>query len=193
VRIEAELYRAHDIENFDTAAFRCFTSGGAEVLFFVSHVAGIDTGPIFLYEFEGGEVKGAGRDSDINAGPAGGKKSYASPDSEPLGKIWEAIASVKSRNLPACGLGASSGQVLAVNGAQDSQPEVQNFPRNIISFRGEQGRREITVEGLADILRECFERSLLPSELGVSWSKKGRMVDLSEYRHYPGGRKTDGP
>ncbi len=193
VRIEAELYRAHDIENFDTAALRCFTAVGVEVLFFVSHVAGIDTGPVFLYEFEGGEVRGAGRDADISASLAGGKKSYGTPDTEPLRKMWEAIASVKSQNLPSCGLGASSGQVLAVNGAQDSPPEVQDFPRTLISYRGEPGRREITVKGLAGIFRECYEKSLLPSEFGVSWSRKGRMVELSEYTHYPGGRKADGP
>jgi len=192
VRVEAELYRAHDIENFDTAAIRCLTSVGAEVLFFVSHAAGVDTGPVFLYEFEGGEVRAAGRDDDISASLAGSKKSYGTPDTEPLRKMWEVIDSVNSGDLPACGLEAASGQVLAVNGAQDSQPEVQNLPRKMISVRGEPGRREISVEGLADIFRECYEKNQLPSELGVSWSRRGRMIELSEYAHYPGGKTQNG-
>ncbi|HUU37596.1 MAG TPA: Gfo/Idh/MocA family oxidoreductase [Candidatus Desulfaltia sp.] len=187
VRIEAELYRAHDIENFDTAAIRCFTAAGAEVLFFVSHAAGIDTGPVFSYEFERAEVRAAGRAAEIIARRAGGKKSYGTPDTEPLCKMWEAIDSVKGRELPACGLEAALGQVLAVNGAQDSQPKIQNFPPKIISSQGEPGHREISVEGLADILGECYEKNLLPSELGVSWSRRGRMIELSEYAHYPGG------
>ncbi|MFZ2055372.1 MAG: Gfo/Idh/MocA family oxidoreductase [Candidatus Aminicenantales bacterium] len=189
VRIEAELYRAHDIENFDTAAIRCFMEAGAEVLFFVSHAAGIDTGPVFSYEFEGGEVRAAGRDAAIIAHLAAGNKSYGIPDIERLRKMEEAIDSVKSRDLPACGLEAALGQVLAVNGAQDSQPEIQNFPRKIIIARGEPGHREISVEGLADILGECYEKNRLPSELGVPWSSRGRMIELSEYAHYPGGKK----
>ncbi len=191
-RIEAELYRAHDIENFDTAAIRCTTTAGTEILFFVSHAAGVDTGPVFSYEFEGGEVTAAGRDSEIIARIAGVNKSCGIPDAEPLRKMWEAINSVKGAALPACGLEAALGQVLAVNGAQDSQPDIHNFPRKLVSVRGEPGHREISVEGLADIFRECYKKNQLPSELGASWSRRGRLIELSEYAHYPGGKKQDG-
>jgi predicted dehydrogenase len=192
IRLEAELYRAHDIENFDTAAIRCLTEAGTEVLFFASHAAGFDTGPVFSYVFEGGEVTGAGRDAEIIAHHTAGSKSYGVPGGEPLRKMWEAIDSVKSHDLPACGLEASLGQVLAVNGAHDSQPEIRDFPRKIISVRGEPGRREISVEGLADVLRECYERNRLPSELGISWSRKGRMIEVTGYTHFPGGKKHNG-
>ena len=36
-RVSAELYRAHPIENYDTAALRCWTDRGVEILFIVSH------------------------------------------------------------------------------------------------------------------------------------------------------------
>ncbi|MGB7295832.1 MAG: Gfo/Idh/MocA family oxidoreductase [Candidatus Aminicenantales bacterium] len=192
VRLEAELYRAYDIENFDTAAVRCLTAAGAEILFFVSHAAGVDTGPVFSYEFERGEVRASGRDAAITARLAATSKNYGVPDAEPLRKMGEAIDSARGDVLPVCGLEAALGQVLAVNGAQDSQPEIQNFPRTILSVRGKPGHREISVEGLAGILRECYEKNRLPSELNVSWSRRGRMVDLDAYVHYPGGVGIDG-
>ena len=192
VRLEAELYRAHEIENFDTAAIRCFTASGAEVLFFVSHAAGVDTGPVFSYEFEAGEVSAAGRDSVITAKYNMHRKNYGGPDSEPLRKLREAIDLAKGETRPVCGLKAAMAQVMVVNGAQDSQPDVHDFPREIISAQGEPGCRDITVQGLAEILRKCYEKSRLPSELGVSWSRKGRMIDLSEYHYYPGGGKRNG-
>ena len=37
--VEAELYRANAIENFDTAAARIRTEEGVEILFFVSHAS----------------------------------------------------------------------------------------------------------------------------------------------------------
>ena len=36
-RVTAELYRANGIETYDTAALRCWTSGGVEIVFVVSH------------------------------------------------------------------------------------------------------------------------------------------------------------
>src|SRR5690606_17230028 len=50
--VEAELYRAYPIENFDTAAVRCRTADGVDVLFYVSHVPLAEKGPVFSYEFE---------------------------------------------------------------------------------------------------------------------------------------------
>ncbi len=191
VRLEAELYRAQAIENFDTAAIRCFTEEGTEILYFVSHTAGVDTGPVLSYEFERGEARTEGRGSEIIGRSGSREKNYGAPDAEPLRKMWEAIDSATSQRLPACGLEAALAQVLAVNGAQDSQPDIFAFPRAIISARGEPGRLKLTVQGLAKVFRECYEQGRLPSELGASWSRKGRMIDLSEYRHYPGGKVPD--
>jgi len=190
VRVEAELYRAHEIENFDTAALRCLTDDGVEILFYVSHSAAVDTGPVFSYEFEQGEISAGGKGADIKGFLLAGEKNYGTPDGEPLRKMWEAIDSVGGRALPACGLDASLGQTLAVNGAQDSRPEVQEFPRETIVSQGEPGSLEVTVAGLAEVLDECYRKNALPSDLGVSWSRKGRVVSLVDYVYFPGGSRS---
>lgn len=51
--------------------------------------------------------------------------------------------------------------------------------------RGEPGRRQLEVEGLAEILKECYNNNVLPSELGVTWARKGGIVDLRGYEHFP--------
>lgn len=188
VRVEAELYRAHKIENFDTAALRCLTGDGVEILFYVSHSAAVDTGPVFSYEFERGEISAVGRDADIIGFLPAGEKNYGRPDSARLRKMWEAIDLVRGEDLPACGLEAALGQTLAVNGAQDSMPEIQEFPGEIIVSRGEPASREVTVAGLAEVFNECYQENALPSELGVSWSRKGRVVSLADYVYFPGGK-----
>ena len=190
VRVEAELYRAHKIENFDTAALRCHTGDGVEILFYVSHAAAVDTGPVFSYEFERGAVRAAGRESDIKGFLPSGEKNYSTPDREPLRKMWEAIDQVRGEDLPSCGLEAALGQTLAVNGAQDSRPEVEEFPGEIIVSQGEPGNREVTVAGLAEVLDECYQENALPSELGVPWSRKGRAVSLADYVYFPGGSRS---
>jgi len=188
-RVEAELYRAYDIPNFDTAAIRCFTQENVEILFYVSHAAAVDTGPVFSYEFEKGTISSSGRNSDIEGRLSdGGAKNYGSADSEPLQKLWEAIGLAGSAGLPACGLEAAMSQTLCLNAAQDSMPRIKNFPRSLLVERGDPQNRSISVKGLAKVLKECYDMCVLPSELGVSWSKKGQVIDLTSYGDFPGGK-----
>jgi predicted dehydrogenase len=187
VRVEAELFRAHAIENFDTAALRCFTGDGVEVLFYASHAASVDTGPVFLYELDQGAVRAAGRNADVKGFAPAGEINYGNPDSEPLRKLWETIDSVDGRRPPACGLEAALALTLAANGAHESCPEPRGFPPDLVLSRGEPGSRDVTVPGLAEALQECFAKNALPSELGVSWGRKGRAVSLAGYVYFPGG------
>jgi predicted dehydrogenase len=192
-RVEAELYRAYDIPNFDTAALRCFTEADVEILFYVSHATAVDTGPVFSYEFEEGTIFSRGRNSDIMARlPDGGIKNYGCPDSEPLRKMWTAISLVGSTGTPACGLEAAMGQTLCLNGAQDSVPQVQSFPHSLLLEQGEPGRRAISVRGLDEVLKNGYEKGLLPSELGAAWAKKGSAISLAGYKNFPGGGAGSG-
>ena len=56
VDVEAELYRANEIENYDTGAIRCHTASGVEILYFAAHPVPETIGPVFSYEFEDGGV-----------------------------------------------------------------------------------------------------------------------------------------
>ncbi len=51
-QVQAELYRANAIDNYDTAAIRCVTRGGAELIFVASHATQSGQEPLIHYEFE---------------------------------------------------------------------------------------------------------------------------------------------
>jgi predicted dehydrogenase len=188
VRVEAELYRGYDIENFDTAAIRCFTAEGVEILFFVSHATDIDTGPVFSYELSDGTIRSSGRNAPVIAEFDGRRKDYGNPDSEPLKKLWEAVEAADGGRSPACGLEAAMSQTLCINGAQESMSEIEPFPSSLLGLRVESGKRSVSVRGLAEILKSCYEKTVLPSGLGAPWSRKGRVIDLTGYLHFPTGR-----
>ncbi len=191
VEVVAELYRANEVENFDTAAARALTETGVEILFFVSHASRHQKGPLFLYEFERGVVRCASRDSGITAEFVNGKKkSYGVPDREPMVKLWNSIESVRDGGRPLCGLEAAASQTLCLNGMQDSMPEIRPFPADTIQGEEGHGTRRLWVEGLDEGLEACFERNALPSELGLSWAAGGRKVDLRDYPSYPHGRES---
>ena len=186
VRVQAELYRANAIENFDTVALRCETETGVEILFYASHAADRDTGPVLSYEFDRGTAAVSGRDTAIRADFWNGESYlYGFPDAEPMKKLRDVLDSLGTGQPPACGLEAALGQTLCLNGAQDSMPQVTDFPRELLNVRGEPGKRLISVDGLAEALSQCYEACLLPSEMDMPWSRRGEVIDLSRYGDFP--------
>jgi predicted dehydrogenase len=196
VEVEAELYRANAIENFDTAAARVRTEEGVEILFFVSHASDEDRGPVVRYEFEKAVVRCDSRTSGLWAEfPDGTRKDYGVPDAEPMAKLWLSIAGVRDGTRPLCGLEAAASQTLCMNGIQDSMPDIREFPAELVRTVEGSGARRLAVEtpgsrrrvveGLDEALAACYEAGRLPSEMGLPWSARGGVVDLRDYAEFP--------
>lgn len=187
VNVTAELYRANDIENYDTAAVRTMTDKGVELLFLATHAVIELKDPIFQFEFENAVVTydgNQGRFSGIKAVfKDGSVKEYGKPDGSRK-KLWMAIDSVREGKPVVCGLEAAYSHTLCINGMQDSMPDIQDFPQEYIRY---DDVRQITwVEGLAEVMKECFKEWKLPSELNVPWAKAGREIDLRNYTEFKG-------
>ncbi|MGE5742175.1 MAG: Gfo/Idh/MocA family protein [Candidatus Aminicenantes bacterium RBG_16_66_30] len=196
--VEAELYRANAIENFDTAAARITTGEGVEILFLVSHASEDDRGPVARYDFEKAVVRCDSRTSGLWAEfPDGSRKDYGVPDAEPMNKLWQSIAGCREGEgaRPVCGLEASASQTLGMNGIQDSMPDIRDFPAGLVRIVEGPGARRLAVEtpgarrrvveGLDEALTACYEAEKLPSEMGLPWSAKGAKIDLREYASFP--------
>ncbi|HQE93752.1 MAG TPA: Gfo/Idh/MocA family oxidoreductase [Anaerolineae bacterium] len=189
VDVQAELYRANPIENYDTAAIRCHTAAGVEILFYTAHPVPNNIGPIFSYEFENATVEyEAYRESVLAHFCDGRVKDYGNPYANQMDKIWQAVEAVRTGAPLACGIEAATPQVLCINGAQESRWKIATFPQEILNIRldEERGDHLTWVGGLQEALETCFERGLLPSEVGAyPWAKPGELIDLRDYRKFP--------
>jgi len=189
--VQAELYRAYPIENFDSAACRIFTRDGVELLFYASHVTDHDRGPMFSFEFEQATVTyGDGTDEIVAVDRSGREKLYGSPEEDhPYQKLFEAVECVREPKPVVCGPKAARSQTLCVNGIQESAPEIANFPESMVEREG--GKRR-WVKGLEEALYSCYQKGILPSEGNFSWARAGKAVDLRNYSFYPGGTPPEG-
>jgi predicted dehydrogenase len=187
----AELYRANEIENFDTAALRAHTVDGAEILFYGSHAIAEDVGPVFCFEFARAVIEYGGGQSPIVARLNDGSvRQYASPASEPqTKKLWACIRAIAEGTRVPCGLKAARAHTVCVNGSQESVSRPLRFPSEMIRRRGSAPNRLTYADGLADTLRRCYARARLPSELGTSWAQAGRTINLLTYREFPSGSR----
>ena len=165
VDVQAELYRANPIQNYDTAAIRCHTDNGVEILFYTAHPVPNNIGPILNYEFEKANVKFGPSDSRLCAYFHNGQViDYGNPSENDAGKLWQAIESVRTGEKLACGLQAARTHILCVNGAQESVEDIINYPDKLFQHTFSDDDDLIWVHGLQEIMETCYESGTLPSE-----------------------------
>lgn len=180
--VEAELYRANPIENYDTIALRCLTERGPEVLFFASHATRFQRDPIFSYEFEKGTVHYGGKIGDriIAQRPDGTRIDYGSPASaDSPQKLFDMLESIRANRPVVCGPEAAGAQTACIYAAQLSTPNIVDFPKDVVVVEGDPGERKIWVKDLDVSLDKCYEQSKLPSEIGITWAVPGAKIPVA--------------
>lgn len=189
-QVTAELCRANPIENFDTAAIRAETKEGIEIIFYATHAVNVRFKPQFRYKFENADVVFAdpdipeSRDDIVALFHDGRVKTYGNPDDNVTRKLWMAIDAVRGNSNIVCGLEAASSHTICINAAQESMPEIVNFPQELVKVDKEQ---EVTwIEGLEELLKASFAKGMLPSESGASWARSGRKMNVEAYDFFRG-------
>jgi predicted dehydrogenase len=177
--VTAELYRAHEIQNYDTAALRCMTRDGIEILFFTSHCTAENRGPVFTYEFEkatvtipeGNEARITARFND------GTTRDYGTP-SAGREKLWQTMDCIRTGAPIVCGIEAAFAHTQCVQAAQQSTPEIVDFPASVVHHVGLPGHRMTVVDNLSHTLTRCYEEGKLPSELDIPWAKQSTTIHI---------------
>ncbi len=187
--VTAELYRANDITNFDTAAIRAITTDGVEVLFFTSHAVDARMPVTFRYEFEKAVVTLEPDGTTAARLKSGRTLRYGTLRRHIEDKLGEALRLTRAgKTNVTCGVETALSQTLCINGAQDSTARIVSL-KKLRHAQGKGGKRVWYVPGLASVLTECYRKGKLPSELGgVRWARPGKRIDLTDYRRFPGGR-----
>lgn len=181
--VQAELYRANAIENYDTAALRCMSASGTEILFYTTHSTPQRTGPKFVFEFEKATVSyDAGNAPQIVAKFRDGHvRTYGNPNDEPHEKLWQSVQAARQGGPILCDVAACMPHMYTVVAAQQSMLQITSFPEGLCTPTALDEETMIVVQGLADTLDLCFERGVLPSELGkAAWAKHGAVIKTAD-------------
>ncbi len=186
-RVQAELYRANAITNYDTGMLRARTTSGVPVLFIASHAIPYTLGPVTHFSFEKADVHVDMERAErvIATFKDGRVKDYGACSDGVSGKIWQCVDSVRSGQPPACGISAAMSQTLCMNGAQESAGEPVAVPDEAKAY-ADVDETLTTIRGLLPLAVQCDEQAVLPSELGgVPWARPGTPVDLTDYSVFP--------
>ena len=178
VSLQAELYRANPIENYDTAALRVTTDQEVDLLFLTAHPILENLDPILEYEFEDAVVKFPGEQHDFVVQYRDGREeSYGPPDTSTRSKIWKAIEAARNGQPVVCDVQTALPQLICTLGAQ--QVGITSFPAPVIKESERNGEKITWVEGLSDVLKTSYKTNCMPFETGdAPWAVQSKPVDL---------------
>jgi predicted dehydrogenase len=172
ITIEAELYRANAIENFDTACLRLTTADGVELLFYTSHAVDQGHAPTFCYDFERGSVTYGTPGGALTGSLSDGTTvDYGRPDADAMTrKLLDTLAAVRDGTFETpCSLETAAMQTRVIDVLQ--QMTIHTLPADVCRTRANEKGVPLTyVPGLHDAIRQGFEQGLLFSEMGLPWA-----------------------
>jgi predicted dehydrogenase len=188
--VQAELYRANPIENYDAAVLRVLTENNTEVLFYGAHTVPDEAHPAFSFEFDAGTIEGTayqhrGILARFNDGSL---REYGDPTASGVEweKLWQSVDAIRTGKPISCGIAAASAHTLCINGAQESTEITPIPPKDVrITPRGEADALT-WVAGMQEALTQSYTHGCLPSDLGTfPWAHTGDVVNLSQYMNFP--------
>ena len=178
--LTAELYKVNDIETFDTCAVKITTQANIDILYIASHAVTENRRPHFVMEFEKGtvtydpEVDSRGMVATLDDGTT---IEYGDPELERNSKFPVCIEAIlKGHDHILCGVEAATPHVQSIYAMHQSVPNVPKFPEHITKRDAE--KKLNWIDGLDNLLQDCYEKWSIPSDLNVEWSQRGTTISI---------------
>jgi predicted dehydrogenase len=159
-RVEAELYRAYDIESFDTGCMRAWTEDGVEILFAATHACSELMDPVMRLQADGAQVDWRiGGDATVAYADGNTESLHESP---PRAAMAENIADMALGQVarPCCTLEIGRAHVACID-AVHRAATIQDLPSAYVT-ESDKGQRMIA--GVEDAIHAFFRTGQLFAE-----------------------------
>jgi predicted dehydrogenase len=185
--IEAELYRARSIENFDTAAVRIATRSGTEVCFYASHSCAAVVEPELRLEGTAGVATWSVTDGwRIGGAESGGLTLPARGETQARREMFERVLRrLGDPRAFVCGPEIAAAHTLGFNGAQAAAP-IRDVPPFFIEMRrvGAAVSTQPVVAGVERDLERAFAAGRLLHECGCPWASPAGHISLENFTEF---------
>lgn len=192
--ITAELYRAANIESYDTAALRVRCENGKLVYGYFTLAGSPVHGPLMELICENGKVtwQNFNGETNIRYRDGGAEKFDNGPPEWAYEGFRNFVGAIRDEESLLCPPEVCRSHTLCVNGAHESCPVIQSFPSSEITIVTDkemppsEARAEFDrVPSLNALLQSAFAQRKLLSEIGVPWAVVGKPFNLQSYDHFP--------
>jgi predicted dehydrogenase len=184
-RVEAELYRANDIENYDTCGLRITTSSGIECLVLLTHACAERVQPEIQIHGETGQLDYLGwRQAILSSGHSAETfmLSWGNQIEAMLGEVARLVGGHVLLG-PVATLELARAHTVVVNAASEATP-IHAVPSTLHPVDGGPGRCIAEIEALFEA---CVRQGRLPHETGLApWTRPAGVRETIGYHHFEG-------
>jgi predicted dehydrogenase len=184
--VEAELYRAHAIESFDTVSLRARTSDGIEILFYGTHAGDQNGAPEIVLTGDRGSIHWVYEREYVVRSRTETTRQPVPDQLETRLTVLEAVVA-RIRGEPAFVVGPdlARAHTLLVNALHEYFPVRSIADAHVrVSLDGGDAFRRIT--GIDEAIATASARAALFSELGLPWAHGVAPKSLANYRAFSG-------
>lgn len=186
-RVEAELYRANDIENYDTCAIRVDLDG-LSAMFCMTHASAVNVDPMIVIRGEHGMVEVTYSQAFLR-NRVGTQTIPRVTDSR--AHMIRAFADVIRGRTPQTAVGTlemARAHLVVVNGASEASAVHDVPPQFVETHASREGTATLRcIPGIDIFLRDCAHDNMMPHESGkVPWTRPAGTRDVRDYRHFNG-------
>lgn len=194
VGIEAELYRAADIENYDTASIRVSLASGSECLVFLTHACKEYVNPILQIHTDRGIVRRTVKDVEIELD--GKPTQTIQRDQRMRTDMLEAFG-LATRGLDltdraVASLGVARAHTLVVNGASQACA-VREVPDTSVTPHNSGSETVLCIPDIDKNFEQCAASGQMLHEAGCyDFTQPAEALDLNGYKTFAGPPAASG-
>lgn len=177
--MQANIYRANDIENYDTCCARVITDKNIEILYYASHSIEKNMNPIMDFEFEKGYIRADFNKEKCIYGYLGDQViSYGNPYYHEIKKAFDSIKTINGENLNLCPISAAIPQLKTINAISEFCKINTFMPQQLGYLDAEENTTKIVyVKGLYDKLNKAYNENRILDE-------RVKKIDITDYNRF---------
>ncbi len=186
--VEAELYRANLIENYDTCSLRVTVDGGGQLLVGLTHACARSIDPEVVLHAAEAEIRYVpGRHIEIRTAAGIQTMPLLSQAHIPMLATFGQWVRQGPNSAPGGTLEMARVHTVVVNGASESAPIVDVPGEFIETVRDRDGMALRCITGIEAALQDCAARGCLLHESRLmSWSRPAGSRRTRPYAHFGG-------
>lgn len=185
--VEAELYRANPIENYDTAGIRVNTMSGIPLLVLFTHACGELHGPVIRIEGDGGvlTLEPNGQSTLTTRRSSQSWPAYGDCRRHMIAAMRQMIREGQAPGTLST-LESARAQTVVVNAASQAAC-VRNIPQAVVRQVLMDNHPVRAVRGIESVFEKAASAGKMLHESGlVDWSVPADKLDVRDYHHFAG-------
>lgn len=185
-RIAGELYRAQDIDSFDTAALTLVTTGGCELKFYGTHSSREVTRPVLAIEGEQGRAEWQQDSHAWLEGPGGRWQAAAATEAVTRERMLrDVLGRLGDPDRFVCTPEFAREHVRCVNALQAFVP-ITAVPGEFLVVRQQDEDVWTHITGVDEAMARAFAERTTLREAGAPWAVEPTVSEISDYAGFSG-------